>query len=139
MGEGYWPAGTVEHCAEPVIARRAVSGISHVIFAGPDDFDRSVGGFRDQRGFDSVVVFQPAAEPAAEKGDVDFDFVGINAESLSHRVANILRHLGRRPDVAAVPMKISHAVSWLHGRMRHEGKLVFGFDAMTCDFADVAG
>src|SRR5437868_5002388 len=79
-------------------------------------------------------MFEAAPESAAQQCNVDFHTVGIEPDGLRHRIAHILRHLGRRPDFTIRSPKMCNAIARLHRSMRHEWELVLSFDASSGGF-----
>src|SRR5581483_7046522 len=63
---------------------------------------------------------------------------GFKADSLSDGIADILRNLRWRPNLAARGLIICHAVAWLHGRVRHHRQFVYRFDATSVGFGNIA-
>ena len=100
------PTLPVEHRAQFVIARRTIGRVAHVVFARPNDFDRAVDRLRNLRRFHGIVVLQPSTKSSTHQQHIHFDVVGIEADRLRHRVANILRNLRRRPDLALRSLKV---------------------------------
>ncbi len=138
MCEGGRPA-IVAYCrAEFVQADRAIRRTTHIVFARPRDFHRSIDGLRDQGSLDSVVVLEPASEAAPKKRDVHLDLLRLKPKNLRDSIAAILRDLRRRPDLALVAAEVGCAVARFHGCMGHEWKLVLSFDFLASCLRDIS-
>src|SRR5579862_7976194 len=121
-----------------VIARGTVRREAHIILARPQYFDGSVRGFRHERRFDGIVMFQASAKASANQRDIYFDLIGIKADGLSHRIANILRNLCWRPQLTTRSAKLRGAVPRLERSVRHEGKLIRRFDVPAVSFRHIS-
>ena len=71
---------TIECGTELMQAGWTVGRAAHVIFARPDHFHRSVDRLRNLRGFDGIIVFQPAAEASAHQRDIHLYLIGIESD-----------------------------------------------------------
>src|SRR5215469_17149629 len=120
----------VEAGLQLVISRGAVEVMADVVFAGPDDFDGSIGGAGNERGFNGVVLNKTATEAAANEGEVDLDTVFGNGESMRDAGGRCVGNLGGRPQLAFAITEMRGAVDWLHRGVREEGNFVVCFECL---------
>ncbi len=73
-----------------------------VFFPGPDNFNRPPDAIGHGRRFLYVVLGQPTAKAAAEKGGIDGDIVGPEIGYPGRRDPSKVRRLGGRPHVHPV-------------------------------------
>ena len=92
-------AAIVEAGLESVAGGGAIKIVADVVFAGPDDLHGRAGFAGDESGFDGVVLNEAAAEASADEGDVDFDAIARNAESLGDGIGGGTRELAWGPRV----------------------------------------
>ena len=111
-----------------------------ILFAGPDDFHRTVDLFADAHGSRDHVGFEPAAEAAAEQMIVHGHLVERQTRRFCRVGLAARHHLGAGPYFAGVGGDVHRAVQRLHGRMRQERQLVFAVDpvALRQTLGDVA-
>ncbi len=124
-------AGRVESAFEEVEPARAVEVVPHVVFARPLQLDRRAVHFlRNPRGFDDVVVGEPAAESTTTAqlvhGDVGFG----DAERARDALERVARRLARRPDFEPAVRPLRRAHLGLELRMGDERIRVRGFDGL---------
>src|SRR5215468_2069177 len=98
-------------------ACRTVGRRSHVVFTRPDNFHGSADHLGNEGCFHRVIMLQAAAESSAHQRYIYFDLIRIETYSRGHRVTAILGNLGGRPQLAEGALKMSGAVSRLHGSM----------------------
>jgi hypothetical protein len=70
----------IDAAAETVHAGRTVKIMSEVVFAGPDELDRSLDVTRDLEGLVIKRHAEAAAEASTHEGDVDSDVAFVDAE-----------------------------------------------------------
>src|SRR2546425_6179139 len=126
MRERQRPSAPIQLCAQLVIAGRTIGGIPHIVFTRPQHLRWPADRLRNQSRFHSVIMLQPPPESATRQRDVHFHLIGIKADSLCHRVTNILRNLRGRPQFAIRSPIMRGAVARLHRRVSHEWKLIRG-------------
>src|SRR6266849_2467767 len=98
--------------------------VTNVILARPDDLDRSMSVAGDQGGFDGVVLNEAAAKTATDEGDVNFDALAGNTQSLSDGLRGCAGNLCGRPEFAFAIADMSGAIRRFHGGVRQEGGFV---------------
>ena len=69
-------------------------------------------------------MLEAAAKTSAEQRDVDVNVLGLQSNGGGDGIANVLRDLRRRPDLAGGPEEVREAVLRLHGSMRQHGRLI---------------
>src|SRR5882724_8782294 len=105
--------------------------VANVILARPDDLDRGMSIAGDQGSFDGVVLNEAAAEASTDEGDVDFDVVAGNAQSLSDGLGGRAGNLCGRPEFAFATAEMSGAIRRFHRGVRQEGDFVNRFE-LSC-------
>jgi len=131
----------VEASLEEVVSGGAVEIVANVVFAGPDDLDRSFQLAREESGFHGVILNETAAETAADESDMDLDVVARNVEGGGDGISGSAWNLRRRPDFAGVGSDGGDAIYRLHRGVGKEGDFVGGFDALRragVSFGEVA-
>jgi hypothetical protein len=105
------------------------------MFHGRFDEARYFGGFQYKIGA------QPAAKTAAHAREFQRNFLHGNVEQLGYLIARGLGHLHRTGEFHLVGLHMGEEIHRLHGRVREEGALVFGFHHFggACEYGlDVA-
>jgi hypothetical protein len=103
--------------AEAVHAGGAVEIMREVVFAGPDELNRSLDMTRDLEGLVVKRYAEPAAEASTYEGDVDVDIVLVDAEDFGGGLLGPPAGLGRGPYLAAaivelIVMFMGSMVAW---------------------------
>jgi hypothetical protein len=98
--------------------------VLHILFAGPDDFDRRAHGLRGQHGVNNEVGDEPPPEPTAKERPVNPDLLFRKTQDLRDDELRELLALSRRPHLAPVGCDVCRAVHRLHRRVCEKLRLV---------------
>ena len=121
----------IDAAAETVHAGGAVAIMGEVVFAGPDELDRSLDTTRDLQGLMIKRYAEAAAQASTHEGDVDGDVALVDAQDFGGVLLGSFAGLGRGPYLAAAILEPDGDVHGLHGGVGEERKLVDALDAFS--------
>ena len=121
---GRQPALAVEAAADLFAHRRLELIMGHVVFARPDELDRSAHRLRCRHRGRDEIHFQAPAEAAAQQRGEHAHLGGFQPGGLGGRRLSHLLHLRPHEEIASIRLHVRRAIHRLHGGMRLQGPLV---------------